>query len=129
MQGRKKILLRVRQQDHTLFLEGTRKGQVHFVRRIYHPLATPLKCLQGTIGPMVMRIGKRVVLLLWGLNVTAMRAHAWAPVTVRLVAFPRLAQARSTMSPHLGILMSSSLYADQQLAMARRAEQVEKQTF
>jgi len=78
---------------------------------------------------MVMRIGKRVVLLLWGLNVTAMRAHAWAPVTVRLVAFPRLAQARSTTSPHLGILMSSSLYADQQLAMARRAEQVEKQTF
>jgi hypothetical protein len=33
------------------------------------------------------------------------------------------------MSPHLGILMSSSLYADQQLAMARRAEQVKKQTF
>ena len=38
MQGRKKILLRARQQDHTLFLEGTRKGQVHFVRRIYHPV-------------------------------------------------------------------------------------------
>ena len=66
------------------------------------------------------------------LVIAAMQTHAWAPGNVRVAAWPCPATTahaqcsaslrKSSLQPRLR--MSSSLYNDQQAAMARRAEQV-----